>query len=133
MAIGTTSPSPVITPSLSLPVQLHAVNYWVENFVFGINDLRFGHEYGSYVISHWNRSRPDSSLSLTLLAFTHAVFGRARRASKAIEDANRLFSQAMTKVKEDIKDVSNEDIDQLLLAIMLMGSFEVCLHWNICW
>ncbi|KAF2476004.1 uncharacterized protein BDR25DRAFT_212412 [Lindgomyces ingoldianus] len=120
---------PTILPALSFPLELHSVNYWVKNWAFGTNDLPgIGHEYTSYVISHKDRARQDSSLHLAFLAFALAVFGRARKVRKALEDANRFYSQTIAKVKTEIKDVATEDIDQLLITIMLMGTYE-----NIMW
>ena len=102
------------------------MNYWVENFVFGINDLpEIGHECTSYVLSYRDRAHPRTSLCQALSALTHAVFGRARPMDRALEDANRLYSQASTRVEAEVNDVTAEDMDELLITMMLMGSFEV--------
>jgi hypothetical protein len=96
--------------------------------MFKVDDLPdIGHEYGTYVLSHWNRAQPGSSLHLAFSALSHAVFGRARWVNKAIEDADRSHAQSIVRTQEEMKEFSNESIDQLLVSIMLMGTYEVCL------
>lgn len=105
------------------------MNYWAMNWVInGFDDIC--HEYGSYAISFWNRSQPDSCLSLALLAFAHAVFGRARQVHQVIEHARKLFTRTIVKVDAEIRHVADETIDELIIAIMLMGSFEVSCFLN---
>lgn len=117
---------PCISSALHLPLEIHALNYWVANFALDTTDVPdFGLEYSSYVVSYWKSASRDSSLHLALLALAYGVFGRARRSHMAIETAIRFFSKALTKVKAEIKDVASENVDPLLLTIMLMGSFEV--------
>ncbi|KAK5226280.1 hypothetical protein LTR47_009170 [Exophiala xenobiotica] len=105
------------------------MNYWVENFVFGFNDIpEIGHEYTSYVLPYRDRAHPGSALRLALSALTHAVFGRTRRVDKALEDANMLYFKAITRMEAEVKGVAAEDTDELLITMMLMGSFE-----NVMW
>ena len=121
------SPEPSPPDGLSTPIEIQAFHYWRENFIFGLDELPdFGHEYGSYVLFYWNRARSDSSLHLALSALSHAVFGRARQVSQALEQAKRIHAQAIVSTKKDMNEVSEETIDQLLVAIMLMGSYAVC-------
>jgi hypothetical protein len=126
-----THASPSLSYALSLPIDVQSFHYWVENFMFRLDDLPdIGHEYSNYVIFTWVRAHPGSSLHVSLFALSHAVFGRARRVSKAIEDADRAHAQSIIKTSKDMRDMkemSGEDIDQLLVATMLMGTYEVCL------
>lgn len=120
--------SPLHIPkALSIPVEVHAFHYWMENFIFRLDDLPdIGHEYSTYVLSYWARARPGSSLHLALSALSHAVFGRARQVSKAIEDADKIHAQGIVRTHKELKELSDESIDQLLITIMLMSSYEVC-------
>lgn len=121
-----TQPRVAIASTLSLPMELHAVNYWVENFAFGTNDISdLGHEYSSYVLPYWQRARQDSSLQLALLAVAHAAFGHARRSSKAIRDSNKLYYRALMQTKSDIEHVQAGETEKLLVTIMLLNSFDV--------
>ena len=100
--------------------------------MFRLEDLPdIGHEYNAYVVFHWARARPGSGLHLALFAYTHAVFGRANRLEKALEDADRAHAQAivtMQKEMEDFEQLSDENIGQLLVTTMLMSSYQVGLH-----
>ena len=96
--------------------------------MFRLDDLPdIGHEYNSFVISHWARARPGSGLHLALSALSHAVFGKARNVNKALEDADKFHAQSIMKTHKEMNELSAENIDQLLVTIMLMSSFEVCL------
>jgi hypothetical protein len=110
-------------------VDVQAFHYWLENFMFRLEDLPdIGHEYNAYVIFHWARARPGSGLHLGLFAYSHAVFGRANRVEKALEDADRAHSQAivtMQKEMEDFEQLLDENIDQLLVTTMIMSSYQV--------
>jgi hypothetical protein len=118
------APSP--STALSLPLQLNAFYYWVENCMFRLDDLPdFGHDYSSYVLIHLIPAQPGSSLRLAFSALSHAVFGRARKETRAIEDAGKVHAQSMMSTQKDITELSVENTDQLLIAIMLMGSYEV--------
>jgi hypothetical protein len=124
------SPTPVssqgVQPALSLPVELHALSFWVENFQFRLDDLPgMGHEYGSYVLLHWARARPDSSLHLALLALSHAVFGRIRQVDEATIGAYKFYARSIVKLSKETKELSSENMDQLLLTTMLMANYEV--------
>lgn len=123
------APRPQTIPvALPFTVETHAVNYWVENFTFQLNELpEFGHEYSSYVIEHWRHAAPDSTLHVALLALAHGVFGRTKLISSALDKANKYYVKTMEKLKEvidNIDGVANKDIDALLLTVMLMGSYE---------
>lgn len=122
---------PALFPDLTIPLEVHAVNYWSEKWVSTINNMprnAFEDDYGSYAVLHWNHARPDSCLRLAFLAFTHAVFGRGKWSNLAIENANKYYCNALTSLRVAMKDlnkVATEDIDQLLITTMLMASFEV--------
>lgn len=110
---------------LPLPLDNHAVSYWMENFVFGASDdPTIGVEKGEEILLYWKQACPGSGLDLALLAFAHAIFGRARRASEAIDEAHKLYYRAVVKINHEIRNVVADNIDGLLVATMLMGSFE---------
>ena len=83
------------------------------------------HEYSSFVLDHWVAAQPDSSLRLALSAFSHAAFGRAMKAQKAVEVADKLYAQSIIRTQEEMKTLSDEAIDRLLLTIMFMSQHEV--------
>jgi hypothetical protein len=120
------SEAPRPMPAITTSYETLAFHYWVENYVFRVDELpEFGHEYLQYVLYYWNRTRPGSSLHLALSAVSLAVFGKARGVGQAVEDAERIHEQTIVSTKKVMSEVSDETIDQLLLAIMLMGFYEV--------
>lgn len=115
-----------LSPSTSLEV--HALNYWVETFATWPTELLdFGQEYGSFALGRWSDAGMDTSLHLAVSAFSLAAFGRAKRLDVAIQNAKRVYSEAMTRTREEIARLSNQNIDQLLIATAMMGSYHVCL------
>ena len=100
-----------------------------------------GHEYGTYTLEestyalcHSNFIRSDSSIYLAASVFSLAAFGAARHANEVFEKANRFFARSIIKTRKEIKELSNETIDQLAVVTMLMASYDVCLGcvpWSI--
>lgn len=89
------------------------------------------HEYVAYVVPHWERAAPDSVLGLALAAYSHAAFGRTRRVSKALWDADRLYASSVMKMHQEIREPSSDGVDQLIIATMLMGHVEVRTQFSI--
>lgn len=84
-----------------------------------------GHEFGTYVLFIWLRSRPESSLHLALNALSHATFGRAKKLNSATKEAHELYAHGIVTMRQEMRRCASEDIDRLLISIMLMGLFEV--------
>jgi hypothetical protein len=127
-----TSKIEVILPALPLPIEDCARNYWAENYVFRVDELPdIGKEVWTYVPPFWERSAPESCYRLALSAVTHAVFGRAKHVDKAVEDADMFYTKCIGRTSQQIGagPISDQDIDQLLLTIMLMANYEVCPTW----
>jgi len=123
--VRTTLPEP--QAALSIPLEEHAFLFYASNFVFRPDDLpEAGHEYSTHVLFHWIRARPGSPLHHALSAFSQASFGRARKVPQAIEDASRAYVRAIGETHKAVSQQSTTDSDQLLLTIMLMGTYEVC-------
>jgi hypothetical protein len=105
---------------------MQAFQYWAGNFAVWPNDLlEIGHEYGSYALCYWDRVQPNSCLHLALSAFSLALFGRAKCMNTALKSADNFYAQSIIKIQKEIKELSSETIDQLLVVVMLMGIFHV--------
>ncbi|KAK9370784.1 hypothetical protein V1509DRAFT_671592 [Lipomyces kononenkoae] len=99
-----TMPSSLMSVSPSTSVELRAFHYWVENFTAQRTDvIDMKDDYGTYALSRWNHTRPGSSLHLAVSAFSLA---------------------SIIKMRTEIKELSRETIDQLLVAIKLMGGYD---------
>ena len=109
-------------------MKLQAFNYWIANLTACPSDLPdIGHDYSAYVLCHWNRAQPDSSLHLAVSAYSLAAFGRKSRMFKTLEIADNFYAQSIVKTQHEIKEPSNESIHQLLLVTILLTNYEVCL------
>lgn len=117
---------PTIAYAPSLPLDIHALNYWMESFAFGVDDvMNTEPEYSSCITLHWRKTSSDSSLHLALSTLTHAIFGHAKQVDKAIEKAHGFYCRAVTKLHTELKNVANQEIDKFLITTMLLGSYEV--------
>lgn len=103
-----------------------ASHFWLENYVFRDDELpEFAREYSHFLTTHRDQSQPGSSLRLAMSAFSHVIYGRAMQVDKAIEDANSLFAQSVAKMRMELDELSQDNIDELILTTMLMASYEV--------
>ncbi|KAI0109289.1 hypothetical protein F4776DRAFT_657262 [Hypoxylon sp. NC0597] len=113
--------SPVLFPQ----TEDEAFRFWVENYVFRNDEIpEFAREYSHYVTAYRDKARPDSSLRLAVSAVSHAVLGRARKADTLIEDAEKLFSQSIIKMRSEFHELTQDNIDELLVTTMLMALYE---------
>ncbi len=120
-----------IQPSPPVAVCVQAMDYWMEHFALRPDHLPdIGLEYGSYVSLYFEQAAPESILHLALSAFSHALFGRAKQVPRALRDAERLYAMAIAKMNKEVQSPSTEAPDQLLIATMLMGSYEVCFPYQ---
>jgi hypothetical protein len=84
--------------------------------------------YLTYALCHWDCVGPGSSLQLAVSAFSHAVFWRKMHATKALEYADRFYARTIIRTQKEIKELSNEKIDHLVVATLLMTNYEVYMH-----
>jgi hypothetical protein len=125
--IARTMRCPPVSPPLPIPIEDQAFHYFVANFTTWPNDMPdIGHDYLTYALYHWNSAGPGSSLHLAVSAFSHAVFWRGRRISQALENADRFYVRSIMKTQKEIKELSTESIDHLVVATLLMTNYEVC-------
>ncbi|KAI0842334.1 hypothetical protein F5Y06DRAFT_125082 [Hypoxylon sp. FL0890] len=115
--------------SLLPPTEDEAFRFWFENYLFRDDELpEFAREYSHYLMAYWDKARPNSSLRLAVSAVSHAVFGRAKKADKLIEDAEKLFSRSIVKMRGEFRELTPENIEELLVTTMLMALYENIMH-----
>ncbi|XXH03252.1 hypothetical protein Hte_009650 [Hypoxylon texense] len=111
--------------SLSSLEDYDASHFWLENYVFRDDEIpEFAREYSHYLVFYRNRAQPSSSLRLVMSAFSYALSGRAMREDKAIEKASDLFAQGIAKMQAELSELSQDNIDELIVTTMLMASYE---------
>ncbi|OTA89168.1 hypothetical protein M434DRAFT_112924 [Hypoxylon sp. CO27-5] len=125
-AISLTSDLVLDSPTLlSPPTEDEAFRFWLENYVFSDDEIpEFAREYSHYVVAYRDKARPDSSLRLAVSAVSHAVHGHARKADELIQDAEMLFSQSIIKMRREFHELTQNNIDELLITTMLMALYE---------
>lgn len=115
-----------IPATLREPAETHALSFWVQNWTDKpsvIPDI--GHEYLNYIPSYLECSQQGSSLRLAVSALSLTVFGRLKGNSEATAKADEYYTQGIKKIYSDIEDINNVDVDELILATMVMTHFEV--------
>lgn len=120
-----------IQPALSLPLEMHALYYYAESVSMERNKLGDAcYEYSSHVLHYWNLARPDSCLRLALMAYSHAVIGRNRGVRQALGLAQRVYAKAVVEIQKAMSGISSDTIYQVILAMMLMGSYENVMYFS---
>ena len=119
-----TLPDP--TPALGVPLETQAVNYYIRNYTtFDYSMPELMHDHSLSLQSHLDRAKPGSALHLTVSALSHAIFARARNVPDALIIGDKHYSQALAKCEYTLEHYSENDSGALLLATMLMATFEV--------
>ncbi|RDW57195.1 hypothetical protein BP5796_12645 [Coleophoma crateriformis] len=119
------TPSTLIARTLTIPVETHAFNYFVQSFTVWPNEMPdIGQDYLTYALAHYDRARPDSSLHLAVSAFSLASFGRARRVSRALEAAHGFYARSITTTQKELSELADENLDHLVVATLLMSQYE---------
>lgn len=123
--------SNAIQPALSLPLEMHALYYYAESISMEKNKLGDAcYEYSSHVLHYWDLARPGSCLRLALTAYSHAVIGRNRGVRQALSLAQIVYAKAVEEIQKAMSRISSDTIHQVMLAIMLMGSYENVMYFS---
>ncbi|KAI0846957.1 hypothetical protein F5Y00DRAFT_126682 [Daldinia vernicosa] len=117
-----------------VPAKDKALQFWLDNYVFRDDEIpEFAREYNHYLIAHRDSAKHNSSLHLITSAFSHAVFSRVMQSGESIEEAEKLFAQSIESVQTEIRQLSQSNIDELLLTTMLMADYKNVMDregWN---
>lgn len=112
---------------VDFPIEVYAFQYWIENLASWPNDLLdVGQEYGAGARYHSRcAEETESSLHLAVSAFSLAMFGRANNAYEILQRAERFYARSITELRRELKVLSNNMIDQLLIATMILSKYDV--------
>lgn len=117
--------SPPLRPALTLSLDDHAFQYWVQTNISEADGLHeAAHEWHTYVLPYWTKTKPGSCLQLAVSTLSRAVFGRARGVPQALAQADRSYAQCLYQTQQAVSGQTYESIDELLLTTMMMGYFE---------
>lgn len=116
-----------LSTPLSVPIEVYAFNYWRETFTAWPEDLvDVSLEYGAYALCGWDYAHQDSSLHLAVSAFSLAIFGRVKHLNNLERVAHRYYARSCVQIRKEIQGLSNENIDRVLTATMLLATYDVC-------
>lgn len=120
-----------IQPALSLPLEMHALYYYADSVSMERHILGDAcYDYSSHVLHHWELAAPTSCLRLALTAYSHAVIGRNRGVRQAFSVAERVYAKAVEEIRMTMMRLSGDIIYQVMLAMMLMGSYENVMYFS---
>lgn len=127
------APIPLNLERVDFPIEVYAFRYWIENLASWPNDLfDVGQEYGAGARYHSRcAEETESSLHLAVSAFSLAMFGRANNANEILQRAETFYARSITELRRELEVLSNDMIDQLLIATMILSKYDVCPFYQI--
>ena len=112
--------------SLSVPLEDEATCYFFHNFLSNEHSSVYSSNAYSSVLP--NLHRHDSSFGVLpkiVSAIGLASISNLKRSPKVMVAASQRYSGALRAINSSIQDSSSASTDQTLIAVMLLGVFEV--------
>lgn len=109
-------------------MEFFAFHFWRENLTSWPKDLwDIGQEYGAagarYISSC--KEEPATSIELAVSAFSLVIFGRVKKAYEVLHRAESVYSRSITQLRKELSRLSNDTIDNLLVATIILSKFDV--------
>ncbi|KAI8964265.1 hypothetical protein F5Y11DRAFT_100881 [Daldinia sp. FL1419] len=116
----------VLLISSSVATEEIALRFWFDNYVFKNDEIpEFAQDYRCLLTPYRDTAQHSLYLRTVISAFSHVVFGRVMQSDESLEEAERLFTQSIMSMQSEIRQLSQSNIDELLLVTMLMADCEV--------
>lgn len=117
--------SPSISPTLQVSLDDQALTYYSTYWIETPQDLpEIADSHLKYTTPILCYSQPQSILSLAISAVSHATFGRTRKRHDALAVASTKYSKALLKMNQALKNATEANHDDVILAIMLLSFYE---------
>lgn len=117
--------SPSIAPALHVSLDDQALSYYSTYWIESPQDLpEIADSHLKYTTPILCYSQPQSILSLAISAVSHATFGRTRKRHDALAVASAKYSKALFKMNQALKNATEANHDDVILAIMLLSFYE---------
>ncbi|KAI0376875.1 hypothetical protein F5Y04DRAFT_195147 [Hypomontagnella monticulosa] len=101
------------------------IKSWMENYVSRDSEMpESAREYGCYLRVYWDSLRHNSSLHLAASAVASTVLGYTTRDNNMIQNAAALFAESVTRMQIEVQQLSQDNIDELLITTMLVADYE---------
>lgn len=115
----------VLIPALDTPLDDQALAYFTRYYIDvprGFPEVAQG--YMEQVDARCCSSDPQSILSLTIFALSHALLGRARKSRDALAVGFTNYSRALRKTNLALNNTIEAAQDDVFVAVMLLGFYE---------
>jgi hypothetical protein len=117
-----TSPlSELMYRELSTPVEEQATCFFFQNYV--LDDFK---GYYSYVPRIYSALPAGSALADAITSLGMAGIANSKKDTKLMINANFKYTSALHTINAALRDPEEVKTDQTLVAVMLLGLFEVC-------
>ena len=109
--------------SLSVPLEEEATYYFFHNFVS--EDPTTATAYSQVLPDLYRQNSPFSALSKIIDAIGFAGIANMKHAPKLMVAAGQKYAKVLRAITASIQDSKEASTDQTLMAVMLLGLFEV--------
>lgn len=121
-----TSDSPPFQIWTPPPLEMEALSFFFNNIVrFSETSEDSASGWLSELRGVHNQSKVDSHLDKATTALSWVNLGTATDRPKAIENAREAYCHALSKTREALNDPSQRRTDETLVAVLVLGYFEV--------
>jgi hypothetical protein len=117
----TTLYSNLMYRELSTPVGEQAMSFFFRNYI--LDDFK---GYYSYVPSVYGTVPEGSALGEAITSLGMAGIANSKKDTKLMINANFKYTSALHTINAALRDPYEAKTDQTLVAVMLLGLFEVC-------
>ena len=125
------SPSPVLLPTLGEAEESHAVAWFISTFALYPRDSQADRGYVELLPLVCGNLRVGSPLSLALIASSRAIFSKWERRRRDTETlAFPDYGLALEATRKALQDPKESMSDETLMAICLLGFYEVSIFSN---
>ena len=115
-----------LLPALATSLEDQAVAYYFHQHVIPpVEIIEPAEEHTSLIPLLWTQMAKDSTLHLAILAMSHSAFGNARTNSEALKASRAIYLRSISMLKNSLENAKDCCSDQILLATMLLSSYEV--------
>jgi hypothetical protein len=106
---------------LSTPVEEQAMFFFFQNYI--LDDFK---GYYSYIPSVYSTVPEGSALGEAITSLGMAGIANSKKDTKLMINANFKYTSALHTINAALRDPHEAKTDQTLVAVMLLGLFEVC-------
>ena len=120
--------NPRLLRSPDIPVETQATSFFFANYVFSDPSMRNG--FNAYMPLVFGNSTDESPVTSVVLAIGLAGLGSTRASPAAQRASLAKYAMALNRVNNWLQDPRKAIMDETLIAIHLLGLYEVSWDWQ---